>query len=507
MSTTQANILLIMTDQQRYDSLGCYGVNGVQTPNLDRLAEEGVLFENCYATNPICTPSRASLFTGKHLPGHGVYKLHDILPEGEVLFTKRLQEVGYKTALFGKLHVSGRIYEAAQRHPNDGFDIYEWCLEASIHMDSPFNGYSQWLQEKHPEFYRELKEKGRNLLYIPREYHFTHWTAERTIDFIKNHHGKQPFFCMMSIFDPHNPYEDYPLEMRDLVDEHNIPDPLINQDMGSARPYGVRQEEHHSYLGSFHKFTVEDFRKMRLGYFASIALLDLEVGRILEALEEKGLAENTIVIFTSDHGDMLGDHNLLVKGAFFYDPCVKVPLIIRWPKKCRALSKVPGTSGTRISQLVQLHDLATTILTAAGVSQEKLQKIMPESQNLADLVNGEKAQAHEFVICCYRNTGINDQGVYWDPAIHATMIRDEHSKLNVYHADPPSKLKMQGELYDMVEDKNELNNLWEHPAYKDVRRHLTEKLLEWIFSQELQSGSRGGEAVPDRSQRLVNALK
>ena len=105
MPITQPNILLLMTDQQRYDSLGCYGAHWVQTPNLDRLAEEGVLFENCYVNNTICTPSRASLLTGKHLPGHGVYKLHDILPKDEILFTKRLQQAGYRTALFGKLHV------------------------------------------------------------------------------------------------------------------------------------------------------------------------------------------------------------------------------------------------------------------------------------------------------------------------------------------------------------------------------------------------------------------
>ena len=108
MKTQQPNILFIMTDQQRYDSLGCYGADWVQTPNLDRLAREGVLFENCYANNPLCTPSRASMFTGKSIPGHGVYKVHDLLPDDEVPFTKRLQEVGYNTALFGKYHLSGQ---------------------------------------------------------------------------------------------------------------------------------------------------------------------------------------------------------------------------------------------------------------------------------------------------------------------------------------------------------------------------------------------------------------
>jgi len=503
MSKEQPNILLIMSDQQRYDSLGCYGADWVQTPNLDRLVEEGVLFENCYANNPICTPSRASLFTGKHLPGHGVYKLHDIFPEDEVLFTKRLQKAGYTTALFGKLHVSGRIHEASQRHPNDGFDIYEWCLEASIHLDSPFNGYSFWLQEKYPDFYQQLKEQGRNLLHIPREYHFTHWAAERTIDFINNQDRERPFFCMMSVFDPHNPYEDYPLEMLELVDEEKIPNPLINQDVGSKRPYGILQEQEHSYLGSISKFTANDIKKMRIGYFASIALLDLEVGRVLATLEKKGLKENTLIIFTSDHGDMLGDHNLLVKGAFFYDPCVKVPLIIRWPQIMDGMS----IRGKRAHYLVQLHDLTATMLSAAGISSEESRRSMPESYDLTSIMTAEHQKTHEFTICCYRNTGISDQGRYWEPPIHATMIRDEQYKLNIYHADPVAGRALQGELYDMIDDPQETHNLWDHRDYKEVRQNMTEKLLDWLFCQELQSGSRGGEAIPDRSQQLVNALK
>jgi arylsulfatase len=507
MLKKRPHILLIMTDQQRFDSLGCYGADWVRTPNLDKLAQEGAVFENCYVNNPICTPSRASLLTGKHLPGHGVYKLHDILPENEVLFPKRFQQMGYRTALFGKLHVSGRIYEATQRHPNDGFDIYEWCLEASIHLDSSFNGYSRWLREHHPDFYQQLKAKGRELLHVPRDCHFTHWAAERTINFLHNHKSHQPFFCIMSVFDPHNPYEDYSLEMRKLVDEARMPVPYVPGDMvgrgyvpagEESRPYGVQHEMHHSYLGDIDSFTADDFRQMRLGYFASIALIDLEVGPVLTTLEETGLAENTIVIFTSDHGDMLGDHNLLVKGAFFYDPCTKVPLIIRWPN-------APG--GVRSTQLVQLHDLAATMLASAGMPAEELQQIMPESQNLAPLIHSSTDPLHEYVICCYRNTGINDQGVYWKPPIHATMLRNDRYKLNLYHADLLSHRRLEGELYDMLDDPRELKNLWTHPKYQTMRMNMTEQLLEWLLQQEVSSGSRGGEAIPDPSQQLVNALK
>ena len=122
------NILLLMTDQQRWDSLSCYGGEVVATPNLDELASEGARFENCYCNAPICTPSRSSIMTGKELPGHGVYRLHDLMPQEERLFPELLQEHGYRTGLFGKLHVSGRVHEAEHRHPHDGFDEYDWCI-------------------------------------------------------------------------------------------------------------------------------------------------------------------------------------------------------------------------------------------------------------------------------------------------------------------------------------------------------------------------------------------
>ena len=186
MDRPRPNILLLMTDQQRYDSLGCYGVDFAHTPNLDGLARDGVVFEHCYVNNPICTPSRASLFTGKHLAGHRVHHLYDNLPDSEVLFTKHLQDLGYTTALFGKLHVSSIHTEATERHVNDGFDTYEACREGCFQMDAPYQAYARWLEERDPVFYERLKREGRGVLHPPQELHMTHWAAERTIDFLRS---------------------------------------------------------------------------------------------------------------------------------------------------------------------------------------------------------------------------------------------------------------------------------------------------------------------------------
>jgi len=271
-----------MTDQQRFDSLGCYGFEAAHTPHLDRFASEGVLFEHCYVNNPICTPSRASLMTGQHLFGHDVYQLYDNLPDSQVLFTEYLQRLGYHTALFGKLHVCSRYTEDHKSHPHDGFDVYEWCLEHNINLDSPLNGYAKWLKTKDPAFYERLCREGRKLLHVPREVHMTHWAAERTIDYINSVPDNRPFFCKMSVFDPHSPYEDYPLEISELIDDAKIPEPLVvDGDFEDTLPTLKRLSLEG---GNARKLSREQLRKMRFGYHASIALIDLEVGRVLEAL-------------------------------------------------------------------------------------------------------------------------------------------------------------------------------------------------------------------------------
>ena len=197
---------------------------GEALQRFDALALEGVVYERCYCNNPICTPSRASLMTGKELPGHGVFRLFDNLPTNEVMFTERLRKLGYETALFGKLHVSGRLTEEKERHPHDGFDTYEWCIEPMVSLDSPFNGYRRWLERHDPAFLGRLRKLGRSRGHDPAASHMTRWAADRTIDFLSSRRDSPaPFFCMMSVFDPHNPYNNYPVEARSSVDASLIP--------------------------------------------------------------------------------------------------------------------------------------------------------------------------------------------------------------------------------------------------------------------------------------------
>lgn len=482
------NVLLILTDQLRFDALGCYGGLGVRTPNLDRLAAEGVRFSHCYVDSPICTPSRASLLTGKSVPDHGVGRLYDILPDGEVLLPERLRRAGYATALVGKLHVSAHRHEATDRHPHDGFDVYEWCPDPVLHLDSPFNGYRRWLTETNPRFLDRLRTEGRRVRHHPRDAHFTRWVAERTIELIGSADGAAPWFCLASFFDPHNPYDDHPIEMESLVDADGIAEPLLPAGELERRPAIVRYAAAHGASGSTDRLSRADLRAMRVGYLASVAFIDLEVGRILAALAERGIADDTLVIFTSDHGDMLGDHHLLTKGPFFYDPSVRVPLIARWPGGMKG--------GLTVSDIVQPSDLAATILAAAGCPTAETRVELPDARDLLPLGRGERGEGPDEAICCYRNSAIFDTKRYSPFPIHATMLREPRYKLNLYRDGRVVGGGIEGELYDMAADPDELRSLWDDDAHAGVRRRMTERLYGWLADQELRRGSPGGEYPP-----------
>ena len=483
------NILLILTDQQRWDSLGCYGTPGVHTPNLDRLAAEGTRYERCYVNGTICTPSRASLWTGKHIPGHGVHTLHDCLPEDEVMFPKRLRDTGYDTALFGKLHVSGIYAEAdGKRHANDGFAVYEWACD-------PFgpwgldNAYLDWLDERNPEMREALREKLSNVGNTPVESHMTTWAAERTIDFLSRRGpGKisTPFFCCMSVFDPHSPYVNHPKEMEDLLDIPNLPAVVASDQPFDGRP--IAHEMEHKWGP---QVPVPDTLTLwRIGYHAGITNIDLQVGRVLEALESQGLADETVVIFTSDHGDMMGDHGLMTKGTYFYDACTRVPMIVRNPDAKPAIETSP----------VQWHDIAGTCLQIAGQSADETRAW---SQGGVNILDSAALEHRNRAVCLYRNSGVctkREEGYrgYFDPPIHGTMWFEDDYKVNVYHSPPPDDAHPRGEIYNLAEDPDEMDNLWESNKTRDLQSKTILKAMDWLTRETVAGRARGDDASGDR---------
>jgi len=482
------NILVIMTDQQRRDTLGAYGCDWISTPNLDRLAAEGTLFTRASVDNPVCTPSRASIFTGKPVFEHTVLRVHDNLPDDEMQFPERLRrDGGYRTALFGKLHTSSRVKEEVQRHPNDGFEIYEWCLEPSVSMDSRFNGYVPWLRETAPDFLAALKQNGRRELHHPEDLHMSKWAADRTIAFIEAAKSDgRPFFCLMSLFDPHDPYEDHPRVARAWVDAERIPAPIAKSDA----PDCVRREQQASYLGRADAFTPDDIGEIRLGYGASIAFVDRQVGRVLDALDGAGLAGETLVVFLSDHGDQLGDHGLFVKGVGLYEPTVGVPLLLRWPGHV--------AEGGRCDGLAQGRDLAATCLAAAGLDHSDI----PSSEDLVGMAEAGRAR-RSVAATLYRNSGINNEGEFWNPPMLSTMVRDERYKLVVYGSGGRSER----ELFDLADNPQETRNLAGAPGHAATEARLLAELAALMHTEAAQLRPRAAPSLPKGRQRLKNALK
>ena len=475
MNHQRPNILFICTDQQRGDSLGCTGAHWAVTPNLDQLAADGVLFKNCYVQNPVCSPSRASLFTGKYVSNHGLYANGVPLPSDQTMFTRTLSNAGYDCGMIGKQHLAPCDTWRTEPRQDDGYRVFEWAHGPNHRALE--NDYHRWLRKVHPNIYQEVfPDNGANentefsnrartgtpIDHVPKEAHYSHWVGERAIDFIEHRRAEQqPFFLMANFFDPHHSFG-APQEFRDLIDTDAIPDPVTKPDELEEKPAPHRAFSEKSYSGTapgFQDYTAGEIKEIRAQYWAMIALVDHEVGRILSALDAAGLAENTLVVFSSDHGEMLGNHRQLLKGPQLYDDLTRVPLIVRWPD-C-----IPAA--TTLSELVQWIDLPATFLDASGCAPGR----GVQGRSLLPLAVGETKDWRRWALCEYRDSGFPN-----DPQIMTTMLRHDSWKLIVWHGEPACGNARDGELYDLSEDPMELNNLYHRTEFAE-RRHSMKSLL------------------------------
>lgn len=477
------NLLLICTDQQRFDTLGCYGNQYVETPTLDRLASEGVLFENCYVQNPICSPSRASLMTGRYVHSHGLWTNGNTIPDHEELFTQTLADNGYDCGLIGKLHLSPAFGGRTEKRLNDGFRYFQWAHDPS--QGSPDNMYHQWLREHHPELYAQaIADSGHSeglheaVLFdkMPTEAHYSHWAAEKAIEFLTSARAPdKPFFLWVNFFDPHHPFV-APQEYLDRYDPAQLPRPIKASASTAPKPPIFQAASRESYAGHARGFvdhTPEEIQQIVAAYYAMVTLIDDEVSRILEQIKLLGLENDTVVVFTSDHGEMLGDHGVLLKGPILSEGAVRVPLIMRWPGHLPA--------GERRHEPVQLMDLCPTFLEAASLAplpRNQAASILPVARG------NSESSPRDWVLCEYRNS------VYardYNPPQHVTMLRKGAFKLVVYHGMPASGQPRTGELYDLAADPQELNNLWGDPAHRTLRTELQEFLLDVLVATEDRS--------------------
>jgi arylsulfatase A-like enzyme len=425
------NILFLCTDQQRFDALGCYGNPHIRTPNLDRLAAEGALFEQCYVQSPVCAPSRASFLTGRYVHAHGLWANGVALPPNERILPQAMADAGYDTGLIGKLHQSAA--ENGRTEPRlPGFGTYEWSHDP-FHR-SPDNAYHRWLREKFPQTYADLAERNdRSEMRLPAEMHYSRWVSEKAVDFLRApREPGRPFFLWVNWFDPHHPFDVSP-EYADRYDPSALPPPVTRPDELQNKPPIQAEASRGTYAGvmpGFDSRTPEQIQEMIAAYYAKITQVDDEVGRVLAVLDEAGLRESTLVIFSSDHGDILGDHRLLLKGPMMYDGLVRVPLLMRRP------GHIPA--GTRKAGPVQWIDLTTTITDAAGLPA------LPRAQgaSLLPLAAGEtETPPRDWALSEFRNSTHP-----YTPPVHATMLVHGDYKIVVYHGEPATARERAGEL-------------------------------------------------------------
>lgn len=504
--------ILFITDQQRADHLGCTGHPVLQTPNIDAMAAKGVIFDRFYVASPICMPNRASLMTCRMPSSHGVRTLGHPLGHEHVTFVDVLRAAGYDTALIGKSHLQNvsrfevkmepRVYregyaappeELAQaiRVDRDGPTYqYErqsfWTQENPV-VPTPFYGfdhydsvtrhgtnlggdYELWLRKTAPHV---LPLRGRDTQLphdytcpqavrtpIPEEYYSTTYIANQAARWLEAREGSdRPFFLMVSWPDPHHPFNP-PGRFWDMYDPDQMPQPRGYDDPDWAVPdYITAAEEERASnpaAGQGMGYTIavseREAREARALTCGMISMVDEGVGRVRAAAEAAGLADKTVQIFTSDHGDHLGDHRLLFKGAEQYDTLNHVPFIWSDPK---------GESGTRTRAFGQTHDIGTTIMEHARIEA-------PDGmQGQALSVAGGAGREAVFIQYESQRT----QPVFGkEPRAH-TLLHDNW-RLTVYRGE------CENELFDLSADPDEMVNLWSNPEYSAVRFDLLERLAQ-----------------------------
>lgn len=511
--TSSPNILWICTDQQRFDSLGCYGNKFVETPNIDQLADSGTRFTQAYCQSPICTPSRASFLTGRYPRTTRARQNGQVIPDDEYLITRRFADEGYNCGLSGKLHLAPGDpthkdpVPHTEKRIDDGYSVFHWSH--APHQVFPGNEYqSDWLQEKGIE-YEVTPYEGSDYVFtsMPAEHHQTTWCVEKAIDFIEFNSERadlsevaddtddEPWLFSVNLFDPHAPFdppEEYLERYLDRLGEIPLPEyrdgELVNKPFFHQETPGAAEEDQFP----FEEMNEEDHRLIRAAYWAMIDLIDDQVGRLLDALERTGQREDTLVIFMSDHGEMLGDHGIYLKGPYFYEPAIRIPLIMSWPGQIRA--------GKVSNALVELTDLAPTLLDAADFEQHSGM----QGNSLWPLLTGEdNLNLHRDDIYCeyyhalerprfyddMQKHGIDSDFHEWfevtdvKPEFHeeffknedrilpyATMVRTDRYKLVHYQS------LETGELYDLEEDPTETTNLYGDPEYQSVQLDLFKRL-------------------------------
>ena len=456
------NIVLIMTDQQRWDTLGCLGCEHMITPHIDRLAARGVAFSHAFVQGAVCGPSRNSIVSGQYVHTHGVEHNEQWLRPDQPNWIETLRDGGYHTVNVGKMHtapirlpcgfksrtvVENKNYHQGHHGPDP--DDYDHFL-AHHGLKRPALTYYETV----PDWPDRL---GAIVWPHAEELFPDNFVGQRTVDCLRQHDFDKPLFLWSGFAGPHDPF-DVTASALARYDDVDVPDPLrFDGELDTKPPpqrAGMEGMEGRRQLASiwWSRATPERIRTMRKHYYANITLVDEWVGRMVEAVEERGQLHNTIFIFTSDHGDCLGDHDLVYKFWSHYDSVARVPLVFAGP----------GVEALGVWEpLVELIDLGPTLLDITGLGALE----GANGQSIRCFLEGGREELHDAVF--------SEQG-------ERVMVRTRHWKLVAYMG------QSYGELYDLRSDPGELYNLYDAPEHWEARRQLYERLLHWYGTTRMR---------------------
>ena len=482
------NILFIMSDDHAYQAISAYNDKLIETPQLDRIANEGILFTNASVTNSICAPSRATILTGKHTHIHGKIDNNFPFDTTNVTFPQILKQNGYQTAMFGKLHFGNnpKGFDEFMILPDQG-DYYNPEFNTSK-GDTTIVGYVtdiitdltlNWLdkgREKEKPFLLMYLHKAPHREWIPAQRHYLTFTQksfpepETLFDDYKGRGtaaktAEMNLLKHMTVSADNKIYPEVAKELK-IVEPSEWGFKVFESKYGGFTPEqkaqwdAVYQPINEAFKKDYPSMTGEDYMRWKYqrymqDYLACIAAVDENVGRVLDYLDQKGLSENTIVVYTSDQGFYLGEHGWFDK-RFIYDESFKTPLMIRWPAKIK-----PGSVS---DEMVQNLDYAQTFLEAAGIkSPEDMQ-----GESFIPLLTGDTQQWKRDVAYYH---------YYEYPGVHAVkrhygIVTKEYKLIHFYYDVD------EWEMYDRAKDPMELNSVFNDPAYQDVKDSLLQKLKE-----------------------------
>ena len=473
MTEQHPNIILIITDQQRYDTISALGFPYMDTPHLDRLVNEGVSFDNCHITAPSCAPARASLFTGYYPHVTGIMRNGD---QWRHSWVEDLSQAGYRCVNIGKMH--SKPFETPmgfqQRFVVENKDRY---LEGRYFFDEWDKALAaRGLVKQQRELYRQRDDYGERMgaftWDLPPETQSDNFVGGLAQWWLRSAPKTTPLFLQIGFPGPHPPYDPTPEAAAAYIDR-DLPLPDVSQAELDGLPPPFQDlrkhnmEVDHDSIVHLDKPTRAQLQRLRAYYAANVSLIDAQVGQIMTTLEERGYLENSVVIFTSDHGDCLGDHGQIQKWTM-YDIITRVPTIV-W---------APGRfdGGRRIDSLCQWMDIGPTVLELAGVEP----RADMQARSLLPALEGSDETGRDLVFAEHP-----PDGVYHGP--YMTMIRGERYKL-VHFLNQDY-----GQLFDLEADPGEIENRWDDAALADVKRELLSRLLNW----RIESGHATRELFRD----------